>query len=625
MHRPRALRSPGPSLLLAGGLAAYVASLWLPWRDTELVLGAVTRGVMALAGVTLLALVARVPPRRPLRTPLLLLGASVVAYPSVLALAATQRSGPVVETLAAGWHTLPLTLVQLVPLLASARAVGRRHRRPEHMVVVVAVVGAALTVVSLALAPGSVLLLAVASALWFGSFAVAPVVTWLAVRGTSGEVRRRALVAALASLVPVVVITGCVTLGLLSPALGASGPETPTTLLMLGFSAGTLLCGCLGLGAVGPHDGALLQTGVVLATLHGVLAGLSLVLGTVAAVVCGSASVPTAGAVATGVAVALVAGLSWWWLHGWTRRVVDPAEAVRHELALVGRDDDERGALVHVLRRVTGDPDLVVAYPGAGDHEPGDGVVLARDVAGAATVVALPRDEAARGRLRALGDADDVVRPALLEARLAQQARRAEDAAAHERRRLRGDLHDGLQGRLIGLALQLQLGARTLEDPAAALLAEEAVTGLRAAVDDVRALAGGRLPDVLVDHGLPPALRALLRPVGSLVDLDLPERRFGPRAEATAYFLVGEAVTNALKHAEAGRVRVRVWLPDDARVCVVVEDDGQGGADPRLGSGLRGLAERVAAAGGSLVVRDGPTGTDGPRGTAVEAVLPCGS
>ena len=108
------------------------------------------------------------------------------------------------------------------------------------------------------------------------------------------------------------------------------------------------------------------------------------------------------------------------------------------------------------------------------------------------------------------------------------------------------------------------------------------------------------------------------------VELDLPTEPLGAATEATAYFVVGEAVSNALKHAGADRIRVadiRVAVATDGhhRVSVCVSDDGCGGADPRLGSGLRGIAERVDAAGGVLVVHDLRPGT------AVEAVLPCGS
>ena len=97
------------------------------------------------------------------------------------------------------------------------------------------------------------------------------------------------------------------------------------------------------------------------------------------------------------------------------------------------------------------------------------------------------------------------------------------------------------------------------------------------------------------------------------------DSRFAPEVEATGYFVVSEAVSNAIKHGRAEQVRVRVERDADQLV-IMVSDDGLGGADPRLGSGLRGLAERVSASGGVLVVRDKT-----PTGTVVEASLPCGS
>ena len=145
------------------------------------------------------------------------------------------------------------------------------------------------------------------------------------------------------------------------------------------------------------------------------------------------------------------------------------------------------------------------------------------------------------------------------------------------------------------------------------------MASLRDAVEDVRSLAGGRLPAILVHGGLRPALSDLVRPLTTVVDLAVPDRRFAAEVEAVGYFVVGEAISNAIKHSGAARVSVQVEQVG-AALMIMVSDDGVGGADPRLGSGLRGLAERVAASGGALVVRDAV-----PTGTVVEASLPCGS
>lgn len=179
------------------------------------------------------------------------------------------------------------------------------------------------------------------------------------------------------------------------------------------------------------------------------------------------------------------------------------------------------------------------------------------------------------------------------------------------------------QGRLLGLALNLQMSQTHVDDPVARLAIAETVSGLRGAVQDVRAMASGRLPQILVDDGLGAAVLALVQPVRARIgtlDLEpsLADRRPLAPVEACAYYVVSEAVGNAIKHAGCERIDVAVALRGDS-VVVRVSDDGRGGADLRLGSGLRGLAERVEAHRGLLVVSDGQT-----RGTLVEAVLPCG-
>lgn len=615
-------------LLLAAGLVAFALTAALPWRTDDFRLGLGIRLVMALAGATLLVLVARARSQGAPVTATGLLGASVLAYPSLLALAAADL-GPVTTQLGAAGHVLPLTLVQLVPVLTSGHVLGSRHRRWEIVIVATAVTGVALVGLGLAGVPGAAILLTLSTVLWFGSFVIAPVVTWTAVRGTGGETRHRALVAALAALTPVVVISWCLTLGAASARLGQ---DAAVSALMLGFAAGTLSCGVLALGACAPAGSPALLTSVVIGALHLLLAALVLIVGGLAALATSALGVPPGWALLLGAVVTIVAGVPWWRLHDWTRRVVDPAAALRHELTALGpvAAGQHRQAAVHALRRVTGDPGLEVVHavterdaaadPVEPDGDPdGDMVPLVYGHGGRPTVLARAVTPAGTRRLRALGDCSDLLHAAVLEAQLSQEGQRADAAARHERERLSQDLHDGLQGRLLGLALQLQLGARTLDDPASRLLAEEAVESLRAAVEDVRALGGGRLPDVLAREGLQPALATLFRPIDYLVELDLPATRFGAEAEATTYFVIGEAVSNALKHSQAERIRVQVQLRGRHQVAISVRDDGRGGADPRMGSGLRGLSERVAAVGGVLVVHD----EDG--GTAVEAVLPCGS
>lgn len=238
-------------------------------------------------------------------------------------------------------------------------------------------------------------------------------------------------------------------------------------------------------------------------------------------------------------------------------------------------------------------------------------------------VLLVSDDTRARRDAAAWGDCGLVLGPALLEAREAWQSARASVAAQEERARLQQDLHDGLQGRLLGIALNLQMSRATIDDPLARLAISETVSELRGAVQDVRAMAGGRLPQILVDDGLGAAVRALVQPVRARIgtlDLspDLASRRPVASVEACAYFVVGEAVNNAIKHSECDSIDVTIALHDDS-VVVRVSDDGRGGADQRLGSGLRGLTERVHAHGGLLIVSDREE-----NGTLVEAVLPCG-
>ncbi|TDW23388.1 sensor histidine kinase [Kribbella kalugense] len=193
-------------------------------------------------------------------------------------------------------------------------------------------------------------------------------------------------------------------------------------------------------------------------------------------------------------------------------------------------------------------------------------------------------------------------------------------AADNERRRLERDLHDGAQQRLVSLALDARMAAAKLEagdDPAAADSVAAIADGLTTALAELRELARGIHPSILVDEGLVSALRSLSeRSAVPVRLLAVPPGRIEPAIEAVAYFVISEALANAAKHASAEEVSVAVRRVD-GRVLVEIRDDGKGGADPE-GSGLRGLADRVAAVDGRLRV-DSPPG----RGTVVFAEIPC--
>lgn len=189
-----------------------------------------------------------------------------------------------------------------------------------------------------------------------------------------------------------------------------------------------------------------------------------------------------------------------------------------------------------------------------------------------------------------------------------------------ERRRLERDLHDGAQSRLVGLALLLST-ARTRADPdgEVAALLDRAREELQTSLAELRELARGIHPAVLTEHGLEPALHALVSraPVPVTVEADGEERLPGP-VESAAYFVVSEALANVAKYAQATHASVTVRRLN-GRVYVDVADDGVGGADATQGSGLRGLADRVAALDGTLSL-ESPAG----QGTRLHAEIPCG-
>jgi signal transduction histidine kinase len=194
------------------------------------------------------------------------------------------------------------------------------------------------------------------------------------------------------------------------------------------------------------------------------------------------------------------------------------------------------------------------------------------------------------------------------------------EAGDAERRRLERNLHDGAQQRLVAVALQLRLLQNRLGgDAVAEELATTAAAELQASLQELRELARGLHPAVL-EHGLCAAIQALATrsAVTTTVSYETSDRLPEP-VELAAYFVASESLTNVAKYAHASSAQVRVWR-DDGAVFVEISDDGCGGADEHLGSGLRGLADRVAALDGSLRVVSPPG-----AGTVVVAEMPCSS
>ncbi|WP_018684133.1 sensor histidine kinase [Actinokineospora enzanensis] len=208
--------------------------------------------------------------------------------------------------------------------------------------------------------------------------------------------------------------------------------------------------------------------------------------------------------------------------------------------------------------------------------------------------------------------------------RLQASRARGVDAAEAERRRIERDLHDGAQQRLVAVAMGLGRAKGKLDaDPdLARALIDEAHADAKLAVAELRDLARGIYPAVLGDRGLDAALSSLAAKCPVPVEVTVTVDPRPPAAvESTAYFIVGESLTNIAKHANASAVTVKVWRHERAtgdQVVVEITDDGDGGAALRPGGGLSGLADRAATIDGVMTVVS-PIG--GP--TVIRADLPC--
>ncbi len=202
---------------------------------------------------------------------------------------------------------------------------------------------------------------------------------------------------------------------------------------------------------------------------------------------------------------------------------------------------------------------------------------------------------------------------------LTDSRREAVDSVEAERRRIERDLHDGPQQRMVSIAMTLGMAKEAIHrDPdAAAELVDEAHRSAKEAIVEMRHVARGIVPPILADRGLEAALPALAARSAVPTSVDVRDvGRLDPTTEAIAYFVVSEALTNVAKHSGAAHAEVDVTT-NDGHLVAVVTDDGRGGADPGLGTGLTGLRQRLTAVDGTLDVSS-PNG--GP--TRLTATLP---
>jgi len=208
---------------------------------------------------------------------------------------------------------------------------------------------------------------------------------------------------------------------------------------------------------------------------------------------------------------------------------------------------------------------------------------------------------------------------------LAETRTAAVGAADDERRRIERDLHDGAQQRLVALGVELGVARRsvTADPEAAAAALDHAHREVKETLAELRDLVRGIHPAVLTDRGLDAALSALAARSPVPVEVSVPNPTLlgtaSTSAQAAAYFVAAEALTNAAKHAHAQLVRVEAGVHDGV-LKLVVQDDGVGGADAHPGSGLDGLRSRVAALDGTFHL-DSPAGA----GTRLTVEVPCAS
>ncbi|ALE92430.1 hypothetical protein AOC05_09075 [Arthrobacter alpinus] len=310
----------------------------------------------------------------------------------------------------------------------------------------------------------------------------------------------------------------------------------------------------------------------------------------------------------------------------------------------LGASGGARSALAAALARALGDPTATLSFwlprqgifvnedgspapllsPGANRGQ--EDIVLGSRKVGAiaydTTVVEEPALVRAAGQVVAIAVDRERLTVELRESygALQRSRERLVDAADRERRRIARDLHDGLQMQLVLLALEAaHLAKSSGADADAAQRATRLRQGIDSAAAELRALVHAVMPAALIERGLAAAAEDLTdrMPIPTMLELNLDGGPLTSAVERTAYFVLAEALSNALKHAKASRIQVRL-VAKDGWLRLEVHDDGQGGADFNAGTGLRGIADRVDVLGGFLELASTPG-----DGTLIKVELPC--
>jgi len=292
------------------------------------------------------------------------------------------------------------------------------------------------------------------------------------------------------------------------------------------------------------------------------------------------------------------------------RTIGDPALEVGYWLPEAGTFVDAGGAMLPLAAAGSGRSATVVEREGRPAavliHNP----AVLNDQALLDAVAAAAQLESANARLNA------EVRAQIAE--LAESRRRILEAGDQARRRLERRLHDGAGRRLAELQETLSRGRLDATGPQTRDKIARGEDQLTLAVEELRQLAQGLHPRALSEHGLAGALARLADGSPVPVEVSVASSRLAPHVEAAAYFVCSEGLANVAKYAAASRAAISV-TPGPGTIVIVVSDDGVGGANPAMGSGLTGLADRVQTLGGTFRVDSTPG-----RGTRLAAEIPLG-